>query len=115
MFAGFVMDPWPFLASADLFVLSSDYEGFGIALVEAMLTGLSVVSTDCGGPREILADGQFGRLVPCGDAKAMARAIHDSLAEPAQVDRLRRRAAELAGSSAIIGYRQLLLPNQPNA
>jgi len=68
---GFFVDPWPYLASANLFVLSSDYEGFPLVLAEAMHAGLKVVSTDCvSGPAEMLDGGRYGRLVPCGDVAA---------------------------------------------
>jgi glycosyltransferase involved in cell wall biosynthesis len=107
---GFAIDPWPYLASADLFVLSSDYEGFGIALVEAMYAGLRVVSTDCrSGPREILDGGRYGKLVPTGDSAALADAIDQALAEPAQPDRMREQAEVMTGPSKLARYAALLL------
>ena len=109
-FAGFAIDPFPYYADADLFVLSSDFEGFGLVLVEAMSCGVPVVSTDCeSGPREILADGQFGRLVPCGDADALARAMADTLDAPTDGKALKARAAELSGSDAADRYLALML------
>ena len=83
---GLALDPWPYYASADLFVLSSDYEGYPMVLIEALLSGVNIVSTDCrSGPREILDGGRFGRLVPVGDAKSLAKAMAEAL------DRLRRQ------------------------
>jgi glycosyltransferase involved in cell wall biosynthesis len=96
---GFFSDPWPFYASADLFVLSSDYEGFGNVLVEALASGLRIVSTDCSGGAEILGNGRFGRVVPCGDADALALAIDETLEEEPRPERQRARARELSGSS----------------
>jgi glycosyltransferase involved in cell wall biosynthesis len=63
------------LAAADVFALSSDFEGFGIVVAEALAAGLPVVSTRCGGPEEILAGGKFGLLVPRRDPRSMADAI----------------------------------------
>jgi glycosyltransferase involved in cell wall biosynthesis len=107
---GFSADPWPFFASADLFVLSSDHEGFGLVLVEAMHAGLRLVSTDCaGGPRDILDGGSYGRLVPPGDADALAEAMAAALQEPANPERMRARAIEFAGPSQLARYEELLL------
>jgi len=78
---GFVPNPCPYMAHAALFVLSSKWEGLPGVLIEAMYCGAPVVSTDCpSGPREILADGQYGELVPVGDIDVMARAIEERLA-----------------------------------
>ena len=79
---GYVAEPWDLYAHADCFVVSSRTESFGMVVVEALAHGLPVVSTDCGGPREILADGCFGCLVAQGDEAAMAGAISAALADP---------------------------------
>jgi glycosyltransferase involved in cell wall biosynthesis len=108
---GFVADPRPWMASADLFVLSSDYEGFGNVLVEAFGAGLPVVSTDCpSGPAEILDHGRYGALVPVGDADALASAIDAALASAHDRAALVRRAAEFAPDVAARRYLALLFP-----
>lgn len=81
--AGFQPNPYPWIAAADLLVLCSDHEGMPSVLVEALLLGTPVVSTDCpSGPGEILQHGRFGRLVPCNDAPALASALSETLASP---------------------------------
>jgi glycosyltransferase involved in cell wall biosynthesis len=62
------------LQSSDAFVLSSDFETFGVVLIEALAMGKPVIATDCGGPREIVHDGN-GILVPVGDVDALADAM----------------------------------------
>ena len=109
VFPGFAVDPWPYYASAGLFVLSSNYEGYPVALVEAMHAGLRVVSTDCGtGPREILDDGRFGRLVPVADVEALARAIAESLDAPPRPAAVQERA-RLLEEASLRQYSDLLL------
>ncbi|TMW71330.1 glycosyltransferase [Thauera sp. UPWRP] len=109
IFAGFHADPSPFYATADLFVLSSDYEGFGNVIVEALSFGVPVVSTDCpSGPAEILENGRWGRLVPVGDADALARAIEAALLNPTDREALKRRAADFAPEIAARKYLDLL-------
>lgn len=67
------VDPW--LASFDAFVLPTQWDSFGLALVEAMGLGIPVIATDAGGPAEIVEHGVSGLLVPPGDAEALAGAI----------------------------------------
>jgi glycosyltransferase involved in cell wall biosynthesis len=107
---GYIKDPSPYFRAADLFVLSSDYEGFGNVIVEALSVGLPVVSTNCpDGPAEILDDGQFGILVPCAEPVALANAIESALASPNDAERQRRRAAEFAEEVAIGEYLAAML------
>lgn len=68
--------------SADVFVLPSITETFGIVLVEAMAAGLPVVTTDAPGCRDIIRGGEDGLMVPPNDPDAMAEAMADALAEP---------------------------------
>ncbi|SDI49103.1 glycosyltransferase [Propionivibrio dicarboxylicus] len=78
--AGFQPNPYPWIAAADLLVLCSDHEGMPNVLVEALLLGVPVVSTDCpSGPREVLQNGKCGRLVPCNDAAALNEAMRETL------------------------------------
>ncbi|MGH1488407.1 MAG: glycosyltransferase [Acidimicrobiales bacterium] len=81
---GFVANPHPLIRQADVLVLASEREGLPGVLIEALAAGTPVVSTDChSGPREILLDGEIGRLVPVGDVHSMAEAILDTLTCPA--------------------------------
>ena len=73
---GYTENPYAYFARAAAFVLSSQWEGLPTVLIEALSCGAPVVATDCpSGPREILADGRYGRLVPVGDSTAMAAAL----------------------------------------
>lgn len=82
-FPGFVDNPYTYMRNADLFVLSSKLEGMPNVLVEALAVGTPVVATDCpSGPRELLADGRYGELVPVGDHAAMSDAIERQLSDP---------------------------------
>jgi glycosyltransferase involved in cell wall biosynthesis len=94
---GFRRNPYPWIARAELLVLCSDHEGMPNVLVEALICGTRVVSTDCpSGPAEVL-QGELARwLVPCGDVAALAQAMRDALAAapPETGDRLRDFAAD---------------------
>ncbi len=104
-------NPSAFYRSADLFVLSSDFEGFGNVIVEALACGLPVVSTDCrSGPAEILDHGRYGRLVPVGDADALAKAMDEALAAQHDRESLRRRAADFDPGRIVDRFEGLLSP-----
>jgi glycosyltransferase involved in cell wall biosynthesis len=91
---GFVHNPIAYMARADLFVLSSRWEGFGNVLVEALACGTPAVSTDCpSGPSEILQNGRYGPLVPVDDEVALAEAMLECLAHPMDAEFLRGAAA----------------------
>jgi glycosyltransferase involved in cell wall biosynthesis len=106
---GFRLNPYAYMAAADVFVLSSRWEGFGSVLVEALALGLPAVSTDCPvGPREILQDGRFGPLVPVGDARAMAQAIRATLTERPAPDVLRTAARPYTMEASARAYLEAL-------
>ncbi|MDQ3955131.1 MAG: murein biosynthesis integral membrane protein MurJ [Actinomycetota bacterium] len=79
---GFRDDVGDFIAAADVFCLSSVWEAVALAAQEAALLGTPVVSTDVGGMAELIEDGDSGRLVPVGDAGALAVALRDVLDSP---------------------------------
>lgn len=92
---GYLSNPFPVYKKASLFVLSSVFEGFGNVIVEAMALGVPIVATRCpGGPRDILAEGRYGRLVPVGDSDALAAAILAEIADPVQPETLKKRARD---------------------
>jgi glycosyltransferase involved in cell wall biosynthesis len=92
-FPGFDPNPWRYMVRADVFVLSSLWEGLPNVLIEAVALGVPVVSTDClSGPREILLEGRGGVLVTPGDAVGLAAALREALADPHRAQALARVA-----------------------
>jgi glycosyltransferase involved in cell wall biosynthesis len=106
---GFVLNPFPYMVRAVVFVLSSVYEGLPTVVIEALACGCTVVSTDCpSGPAEILERGRYGVLVPVGDVEAMAKAIHATLDGTHDAERLKTRAAEFSLERATEEYLAVL-------
>jgi glycosyltransferase involved in cell wall biosynthesis len=112
-FFGFQSNPFPYLRAADLFVLSSRWEGCPNVVVEALGLGTPVVAADCPfGPAEILGNGRWGRLVPVEDDAALAAAMEEVLISPRLAARLsaegRLRAQEFDAETVALGYARFL-------
>jgi len=107
---GFVVNPYPFLGRASLFVLSSLWEGSPTVLTEAMALGVPVVATDCpSGPREILRDGRLAPLVATGDPGALAAAIRDTLVRPPDKVALQKAVIDYTVAKSSRRYVEVLL------
>ena len=109
---GFQDNPFNWIRHADIFVLSSHYEGFGNVLVEAMALGVPVAASDCPwGPGEIIQPGESGALFPIGDDAALAQILNHWLADPSERARLalgaRNRASAFSAERMIDDYAAL--------
>lgn len=92
---GFVKDPVNIIKQADLFVLSSRWEGFPNVLLEALSTGVPIVAADCdGAPRSMLENGRYGLLVEPENIAALAQGIESALVAPVGTTECRRARAE---------------------
>lgn len=103
--------------NALFFVLSSDEEGLGIVILEAMASGLSVITTDCGGPSTMVIEGKTGFLTPVGDSASMCKAMNLLLSDPELRRRLgtggrrvveERFSMEIAGRIFLEKYEEVL-------
>jgi len=82
-FAGFTENPYPYMKYADLFVLSSRFEGFPNVLLEALACNAKIVAANCdSGPSDILSRSEFGLLVPVENASALADGMVRGLCDP---------------------------------
>ncbi len=107
---GFTHNPFAYMKRARVFVMSSLFEGLPAVLIEAISCGTPVVSTNClTGPREILDDGKWGRLVPVGDQQAMAEAIVQTLDEPADSAALVERAKSFDLDASVDRHLEVML------
>ncbi|WPL16667.1 N-acetylgalactosamine-N,N'-diacetylbacillosaminyl-diphospho-undecaprenol 4-alpha-N-acetylgalactosaminyltransferase [Thiorhodovibrio winogradskyi] len=106
---GFLANPYPFIARANLLALSSAWEGSPNALTEALALGTPAVATDCpSGPAEILRQGRFGPLVPVGDAHALAQAMAATLDAPLPAETLRAAVSDYQADISAGRYLELI-------
>lgn len=106
---GYAANPYSYLRHARLFVLSSAWEGSPNALTEAMALGIPSVATDCpSGPRELLAGGKYGALVPVGDADALAAVMTGALEAPQPAQLLKDAVAEYNRDASARAYLNIL-------
>ncbi len=111
---GFVSNPYPFLAGASAFVLSSKWEGLPSVLIEALYCGVPIVATDCqSGPHEILKGGLYGRLVPVGDVETMAQAMYETLDRLKKEERLDESWRPYEFEVVITQYMRLITASGP--
>lgn len=115
---GFMENPFPFIAHADVFVLSSFFEGFGNVIIEAMALGIPVVASDCPtGPGEIIENGISGFLVPVGDDALMAERCLALLNEPKLHRGLSNgalsRVKKFSAENMVENYQDFLLARLP--
>lgn len=98
---GFVANPLAFVSKANLFALSSVYEGFGNVIAEALALGVPVVATDCPhGPAEILDSDRYGKLVCVGDVEGLAAAMLEQLSTPVDMGELKKAGARFGVDNA---------------
>ncbi|MDD3764205.1 MAG: glycosyltransferase [Nevskiales bacterium] len=109
LFAGFQDNPYAWLSRADLFVLSSAWEGSPNALTEALALGVPSVSTRCpSGPDELLDEGRYGPLVEVGDVAAMTEAMAQTLSRPLPAQTLAAAVDEYRSTVSALRYLQAM-------
>ena len=111
---------WSYLMAADLYTIPSRYEGFAVAVLEAMACGLPIVASDAGGVVDALprAEEDGGIVVPRGDARALAAALSRLLDDPAlaaRLGRIAKRRIDEEFSLTVVGQklRRFLFPARP--
>jgi len=104
---GFQKNPWKYIAKADVFALSSRYEGFGNVLIEAMACGVPVVATKSAGTTDIIRHGVDGLLVDRHDSSSLSRALATLIADPNALTRMSAAAVQGAERFALPRIAQL--------
>jgi glycosyltransferase involved in cell wall biosynthesis len=98
------------MQKADVFVLSSLWEGLPTVLIEAMATGTSVVATDCPtGPREILKGGEMGKLVSSQNSDELSIGIKKAISKKVSKNNLHERLDEFQLDEIINQYQALIM------
>lgn len=112
-FLGFQSNPFPYFKQADLFLLTSRYEGFGNVLVEALAAGVPIVSFDSPtGPRDILQNGSIGTILPVGDITGLVREVVrildlDSNKKNILIEKGQERANDFSAEKVCAEYNEL--------
>jgi glycosyltransferase involved in cell wall biosynthesis len=110
--AGFQANPWKYIARAEVFLLTSRYEGFGNVLIEAMACGIPVVATASAGTRDIIQHGIDGLLVDVHSANSVSAALTTLLDSPerrlAMAAAARQSADRFAIDQVIARYEQVM-------
>ncbi len=92
-FLGFKKNPYKYISNSDLFLITSNYEAFGVVIVESLMLGVPVVSTDCYcGPSEIISDNKYGELAKVGDIESITNALKKALDKKYNKIDLKKRA-----------------------
>ncbi|OFI35693.1 hypothetical protein BFC17_12025 [Alteromonas lipolytica] len=105
---GFIANPYAEMRRADLFVLSSDWEGSPTVLTECLALGVPCVSTDVGDVTETLRGGETGRVVPRGESELLAAAMLDTLNNPLPANTLQAAVHKFHQDVAVARYIALL-------
>jgi glycosyltransferase involved in cell wall biosynthesis len=107
---GFVSNPFKYIKVADVFVLSSLWEGFGNVIVEALSLGTQVVSTNCNsGPAEILENGKYGFISSTMHKFELARLMIEAINNPIDRDLIIERGRYFSIRNSSIEYKDFLL------
>ncbi len=108
-FVGYVDNPYKYMAKADVFALTSKYEGMPNTILEALACGTPIVATDSpGGTSDILAGGQYGRLADVGDTSEIARLLGEATSSEHNKEQLKERAQRYSIKTIARRYQDLI-------
>ncbi|MEM7621048.1 MAG: glycosyltransferase [Pseudomonadota bacterium] len=109
-FLGYVDNPFVYLKKAAVHAISSHCEGFGNTIVESLIVGTPVVSTNCpGGPKEILDRGKYGALTKTGSIEELSDAIRNAILKPPEKEFLLARGREFSVQNIVERYEHLIV------
>ncbi len=109
---GFLKNPYPYFAKADLFVHTSKVEGLANVLLAALALECNIVTTDCPGSREALNNGKYGRIIPISnDPQILAQAMNEALQYPINKNILAESVKSHAVDTIVQQYIEFMMPN----